>query len=122
LPQLLTLDVSFNQLQQLPMWLPKSLQWLSAGHNSISELPPALCVQFAGSLQGLELQDNQLTALPDEIKALSGLQLLALAGNPGMHPDVVEKGAGLGWAYRWLADKKQAAAAAVLKSSHRHQY
>jgi Leucine-rich repeat (LRR) protein len=122
LPQLLTLDVSFNKLQQLPMWLPKSLHWLSASHNSISQLPSALCVQLAGSLQGLELQDNQLAALPAELKAMSALQLLALAGNPGMHPDVVEKGAGLGWAYRWLAEKKQAAAAAALKSSHRHQY
>jgi hypothetical protein len=57
-----------------------------------------------------------------ELKGLSKLQLLALDGNPGMHPDVAEKGGGMVWAYKWLADKKQAAASAAVKAHQRHRH
>lgn len=121
LPHLVSLDVSHNALTQLPLWLPGSLAWLSAGHNSISELSPALCARLGGSLVGLELHSNQLVSLPGELKCLRRLQLLSLDSNPGLHPDVAEKGAGLSWAYRWLADEKQAAATAAVKASQRHK-
>jgi len=117
LPGLLFLDISGNTLQQLPGWLPASLVWLSAGHNSISHLTVELCAQLAGSLQGLELHNNQLTSLPGQLRGFSKLQLLALDGNP----DVVDQGAGLSWAYKWLAERKQADAAAALRSSHLHK-
>lgn len=116
LPNLSALDISHNRLQQLPLWLPASLVWLSAAHNWISEVLVALCVGLAGgSLQGLELQGNLLTALPSDLKGISKLQLLGLSGNPGLHPDVVDQGTGLSWAYKWLADKKQATASAALR-------
>lgn len=122
LPHLVCLDVSCNALQQLPVWLPPSLAWLSAGHNNIHHVPADLLTQLAGSLVGLELHNNQLSALPTELKALSSLQLLALEGNPGMHPDLADKGSGLSWAYRWLADKKQAAATAAVQAHQRHRH
>lgn len=122
LPGLLFLDISDNRLQQLPGWLPASLVWLSAGHNSISQLAVELCAQLAGSLQGFELHNNQLTSLPGQFRGFSKLQLLTLAGNPGLHPDVVDRGAGVSWAYKWLAERKQADAAAALRSSQLHKH
>lgn len=121
LPHLVSLDVSHNALMQLPLWLPGSLAWLAAGHNSIAELPAGLCAQLGGSLVGLELHSNELASLPVELKGMSRLQLLSLDSNPGLHPDVAEKGAGLSWVYKWLADKKQAAATAAVKASQRHK-
>jgi hypothetical protein len=81
-----------------------------------------LCARFGGSLVGLELHHNQLETLPVELKGLSKLQLLSLDCNPGLHPDVVEKGGGLSWAIKWHGDKKQAAATAAVKASQRHKH
>jgi hypothetical protein len=122
LPNLLALDVSCNRLTQLPPWLTRPLVWLVAAHNSITAVPGALCEQLTGSLQGLELQHNQLQDLPSELKAMDKLQLLSLAGNPGLHPDVADRSSGLVWAYRWLAVKKQAVASAAVKASQLHKY
>jgi hypothetical protein len=85
-------------------------------------VPADLLTQLAGSLVGLELHGNQLSALPAELKGVSCLQLLALEGNPGMHPDLADKGAGLSWAYNWLAGKKQAAAIAAVQAHQRHRH
>jgi hypothetical protein len=116
LRRLAALDVSGNALTHLPGWLPAGLVALSAGGNAIQEVPAALCERLAGGCVALQLQGNRLQQLPPAVKLCSQLQVLALAGNPGLHPDAGEHGCrGLAWAHAWLARQKAAMAAAALR-------
>jgi Leucine-rich repeat (LRR) protein len=113
LPSLRMLDVSHNQLQLLPQWLPPSMCCLLAAGNRIPEVPHDLLAGLAGSLLQLDLQDNLLQDLPAQLRLLSRLQVLALQGNPGLNPALVDKGMGMVWAYKWLTKQKSAAASAA---------
>jgi Leucine-rich repeat (LRR) protein len=119
LTQLRNVCISHNHLTRLPSWLPAGLGVLSASHNQIQEVPAGLCERLAGSLQLLFLQGNRLLQLPSELKLLSQLQLLALAGNLGLSPDAVHQGDGLAWAGLWLTAQKAATAATALRSMPR---
>jgi Leucine-rich repeat (LRR) protein len=113
LPSLRVLGVSHNQLQQLPQWLTPSVCCLLAAGNRIREVPGDLLAGLAGNLLQLDLQDNVLQDFPAQLRLLSRLQLLSLQGNPGSDPGIVDKGMGLGWAYKWLTKHKTAAASAA---------
>ena len=88
LPCLRYLDISHNHpMQQLPSWLPPSLTHIKAAGLGIRYLPPEFCFTHSNCLVHLDLQENQLTMMPNELTQLSKLELLALASNPAVHPE-----------------------------------
>jgi Leucine-rich repeat (LRR) protein len=117
LPSLRVLDVSHNQLQLLPQWLPPSLCCLCAAGNRIREVSGDMFVGLAGSLLQLDLQDNVLHDVPAQLRLLTRLQVLALQGNPGLDPELADKGMGLAWAFKWLATRKTSAVSAAQKAA-----
>ncbi|KAF6257931.1 hypothetical protein COO60DRAFT_1168900 [Scenedesmus sp. NREL 46B-D3] len=117
LPSLRVLDLSHNQLQVLPHWLPSSLCCLLVASNRIRELPGDLLAGLAGSLLQLDLQDNVLHDMPAQLRLLGRLQVLSLQGNPGSDPGLAGTRVGMAWAYKWLATQKSAAASAAQRAS-----
>lgn len=101
--QLEILDISNNQLSELPDWLPElaQLKIIFASNNLFSQLPEILgrCpkLEMIGfkanqiktlpenslpkTLRWLTLTDNQITTLPKSIGQCSHLEKLLLAGN-----------------------------------------
>lgn len=117
LPCLRVLDVSHNQLQLLPQWLPPSLCCLCAAGNRIREASGDVLAGLAGNLLQLDFQDNVLHDVPAQLRLLVRLQVLALQGNPGLDPEIADKGMGLGWAYKWWATRKTSAASAAQRAA-----
>ncbi|NEQ52634.1 MAG: TIR domain-containing protein, partial [Leptolyngbya sp. SIO3F4] len=81
LTSLTSLDLSYNQLSELPPEIVQltSLTSLDLGSNQLSELPPEI-VQLT-SLTSLYLGSNQLSELPPEIVQLTSLTSLSLMKN-----------------------------------------
>jgi hypothetical protein len=97
------LDISNNQLSELPDWLPQlsKLKIIFASNNLFSQLPDVLgrcpSLEMIGfkanqikslpeaslpkTLRWLTLTDNQITTLPESIGQCSQLEKLLLAGN-----------------------------------------
>jgi Leucine-rich repeat (LRR) protein len=117
LPSLRVLDVSHNELQQLPTWLPPSLCCLIAAGNRIQQVPDDLLEGIAGSLLQLDLQNNVLHDLPAQLRLLVRLQVLALQGNPGLDPELADKGIGMSWVHKWWAGQKTAAASTAQRAA-----
>ncbi|MEO7840152.1 MAG: COR domain-containing protein [Anaerolineales bacterium] len=81
LKNLKTLDLNFNKLASLPEAITKlqNLKTLDLSHNQLASLPESI-----GKLQNLKklrLDDNQLTNLPESISELENLTLLNLYRN-----------------------------------------
>lgn len=118
LPALRLLDLSDNQLQCFPAWVPANLVHLLAANNRICEVPGEQLSQLSSSLVELDLQQNVIQDMPAQLRIMTRLQVLMLGGNPGMDPELLEKGGGLLWAYKWMAAQKSA----VLRGTHaQHQ-
>ncbi|WIA09516.1 hypothetical protein OEZ85_008912 [Tetradesmus obliquus] len=108
--------LAYNQLACLPLELPAALPKLTSldlSHNKLQELP---CTFAALScLKLLFLAHNQLAALPSNLTRL--FLLSTLDGNPGLDPEIADKGMGLGWAYKWWATRKTSAASAAQRAA-----
>jgi Leucine-rich repeat (LRR) protein len=81
--ELSKLDLSHNELQDLPEPLFKSLsglQTLHVGNNALRTLPPALR-HCAGTLKLLNVQHNALAELPPPVGALESLVHLSVDYN-----------------------------------------
>lgn len=165
LPELEVLDLSNNQLQELPNWLPSRLKRLSASNNQINKLSENLSCKLV-QLVVLDLHDNELLEVPKELMFLEHIQILALSGNPGLDAELVESGksdrhgagspekserlgqvsaipsgrsglssariskvektkelgeSGMAWVYQWLAQRKAAAAATLMRGAHQQR-
>nr|CAH0109694.1 unnamed protein product [Daphnia galeata] len=81
--ELTTLDLSHNNLRQVPDGLEraKSLLVLNLSHNNIEAIPSQLFVQLT-DLLFLDLSHNRLETLPPQTRRLVNLQTLILNGNP----------------------------------------
>ncbi|XP_058864204.1 podocan-like protein 1 isoform X3 [Acipenser ruthenus] len=83
-PGLTLLDLSGNQLTQVPSDLPGSLEYLHLQENRISTVPPSAFLSTP-QLRGVFLRYNRLTALAVSQAAFSTLrhlQVLDTTGNP----------------------------------------
>jgi Leucine-rich repeat (LRR) protein len=84
MPKLRQLSVNFNEINSLPLALDMpELRWLSLTSNQLTDAS-ALFAALSGTprLERLWLKNNQLTVIPDSIKALTKLKTLDLRGNP----------------------------------------
>ncbi len=83
-----TIDgVVFEQINE--QW--PHLQWLYLTNNQLAALPPE--IRHLQQLQDLDLSHNELTALPPEIRHLTNLQMLYLSYNPllaALPPEIVQ--------------------------------
>lgn len=81
LTQLLSLDLSENQVTVLPEFIGNltQLQSLKLSRNDLRELPERLGKLI--QLQSLDIKNNRLAALPESFGNLTQLQLLNLLGN-----------------------------------------
>jgi len=81
LAKLQSLNISYNQLTELPELLGNliQLQLLDLSNNKLAKLPNSLC-QLA-QLSVLNLMNNQLDALPDKLGPLRKLHDLTLTNN-----------------------------------------
>ena len=81
LATLQTLDLSWNQLTDLPESIGQltQLQKLDLSYNQLTSLPDS--ISKLTQLQTLDLSYNRLTDLPDSISKLTQLQTLNLSGN-----------------------------------------
>ncbi|CAG2160446.1 unnamed protein product [Oppiella nova] len=86
LDELLVLDLSFNDLREVPHDLDKSrgLLVLNISHNSIQTIPNQLFVNLTDLLY-LDLSHNCLETLPPQMRRLVSLQSLVLSDNPLAH-------------------------------------
>ncbi len=82
LPNLITLDLSLNQLEYLPSGLCKltKLKTLLARNNVLCELPKCMS-SFSQSLEILNISGNILEHFPAHVLQLSQLKHLHLGGN-----------------------------------------
>ncbi|MDR0373114.1 MAG: leucine-rich repeat domain-containing protein [Nitrososphaerota archaeon] len=90
--QLKYLDLSYNNLENLPNELQKltNLQTLNIAGNRLGSLPD--WIQKLTNLQTLNTSYNNLGALPDWIQKLTNLQTLNIDGNNlGALPDGIQK-------------------------------
>lgn len=80
---LLVLDLSHNNLQEIPeeVELNKQLLVLNLSHNSIESLPTSLFINL-NELLHLDLSSNQLETIPPQLRRLIHLQTLVLNHNP----------------------------------------
>lgn len=83
--KLKTLELTSNNLREIPSWWPKScsgIENLFIRHNEISSIPPLLCKQFP-QLQTLYLAYNSIQHIHADIfKDCQNLIALELHGNP----------------------------------------
>uniref|UniRef100_A0A8C1M621 FLII actin remodeling protein n=1 Tax=Cyprinus carpio TaxID=7962 RepID=A0A8C1M621_CYPCA len=86
LDDLSVLDLSYNQLTEIPRDLENSRNMLvlNLGHNSIGNIPNQLFINLTDLLY-LDLSDNNLDSLPPQMRRLVHLQTLILNNNPLMH-------------------------------------
>ncbi|KAK5885275.1 hypothetical protein CesoFtcFv8_019002 [Champsocephalus esox] len=86
LDDLSVLDLSFNQLTEIPRDLENSRNMLvlNLSHNSIDAIPNQLFINLTDLLY-LDLSDNKLDSLPPQMRRLVHLQTLTLNNNPLMH-------------------------------------
>ena len=80
--ELTTLDLSYNQLTEIPEGLlrAKSLLVLNLSHNQLEVLPSQLLLATTDLLH-LDLSQNELDALPPQLRRLANLQVLVLSHN-----------------------------------------
>ncbi|XP_048519020.1 protein flightless-1 [Dendroctonus ponderosae] len=86
LEELSTLDLSHNNLKEVPEGLERarSLLVLNLSHNHIDAIPNALFINLS-DLLFLDLSDNRLETLPPQTRRLANLQTLVLNNNPMGH-------------------------------------
>ncbi|XP_041829756.1 protein flightless-1 homolog [Melanotaenia boesemani] len=86
LDDLSVLDLSYNQLTEIPRDLENSRNMLvlNLSHNSIDSIPNQLFINLTDLLY-LDLSDNKLDSLPPQMRRLIHLQTLILNNNPLMH-------------------------------------
>uniref|UniRef100_A0A3Q2X3C6 Protein flightless-1 homolog n=1 Tax=Haplochromis burtoni TaxID=8153 RepID=A0A3Q2X3C6_HAPBU len=86
LDDLSVLDLSYNQLTEIPRDLEnsKNMLVLNLSHNSIDSIPNQLFINLTDLLY-LDLSDNKLDSLPPQMRRLVHLQTLILNNNPLMH-------------------------------------
>ncbi|XP_034449276.1 protein flightless-1 homolog [Hippoglossus hippoglossus] len=86
LDDLSVLDLSFNQLTEIPRDLENSRNMLvlNLSHNGIDSIPNQLFINLTDLLY-LDLSDNKLDSLPPQMRRLVHLQTLVLNNNPLMH-------------------------------------
>ncbi|XP_067859190.1 protein flightless-1 homolog [Heptranchias perlo] len=86
LDDLSVLDLSYNQLTEIPRELEnaKNMLVLNLSHNSIDNIPNQLFINLTDLLY-LDLSDNKLESLPPQMRRLVHLQTLILNNNPLMH-------------------------------------
>ncbi|XP_071330300.1 protein flightless-1 homolog isoform X2 [Trachinotus anak] len=86
LDDLSVLDLSYNQLTEIPRDLENSRNMLvlNMSHNSIDSIPNQLFINLTDLLY-LDLSDNKLDSLPPQMRRLVHLQTLILNNNPLMH-------------------------------------
>ncbi|RVE69257.1 hypothetical protein OJAV_G00076050 [Oryzias javanicus] len=86
LDDLSVLDLSYNQLTEIPRDLENSRNMLvlNLSHNSIDSIPNQLFINLTDLLY-LDLSDNKLDSLPPQMRRLVHLQTLVLNNNPLMH-------------------------------------
>ncbi|KAI4822803.1 hypothetical protein KUCAC02_008330 [Chaenocephalus aceratus] len=86
LDDLSVLDLSFNQLTEIPRDLENSRNMLvlNLSHNGIDAIPNQLFINLTDLLY-LDLSDNKLDSLPPQMRRLVHLQTLTLNNNPLMH-------------------------------------
>uniref|UniRef100_A0AAQ4QXE9 FLII actin remodeling protein n=1 Tax=Gasterosteus aculeatus aculeatus TaxID=481459 RepID=A0AAQ4QXE9_GASAC len=86
LDDLSVLDLSYNQLTEIPRDLENSRNMLvlNLSHNNIDSIPNQLFINLTDLLY-LDLSDNKLDSLPPQMRRLVHLQTLTLNNNPLMH-------------------------------------
>ncbi|KAJ8251808.1 hypothetical protein GJAV_G00225650 [Gymnothorax javanicus] len=86
LDDLSVLDLSYNQLTEIPRDLEnsKNMLVLNLSHNSIDNIPNQLFINLTDLLY-LDVSDNKLDSLPPQMRRLVHLQTLILNNNPLMH-------------------------------------
>lgn len=86
LDDLSVLDLSYNQLTEIPRDLENSRNMLvlNLSHNDIDSIPNQLFINLTDLLY-LDLSDNKLDSLPPQMRRLVHLQTLVLNNNPLMH-------------------------------------
>ncbi|XP_055507215.1 protein flightless-1 homolog [Leucoraja erinacea] len=86
LDDLSVLDLSYNQLTEIPRELEnaKNMLVLNLSHNSIDNIPNQLFINLTDLLY-LDLSENKLESLPPQMRRLVHLQTLILNNNPLMH-------------------------------------
>ncbi|XP_047213705.1 protein flightless-1 homolog [Girardinichthys multiradiatus] len=86
LEDLSVLDLSYNQLTEIPRELEnsKNMLVLNLSHNGIDSIPNQLFINLTDLLY-LDLSDNKLDSLPPQMRRLVHLQTLILNNNPLMH-------------------------------------
>nr|XP_015215598.1 PREDICTED: protein flightless-1 homolog [Lepisosteus oculatus] len=86
LDDLSVLDLSYNQLTEIPRELEnsKNMLVLNLSHNSIENIPNQLFINLTDLLY-LDVSDNKLDSLPPQMRRLVHLQTLILNNNPLMH-------------------------------------
>ncbi|KAG2455495.1 FLII protein, partial [Polypterus senegalus] len=86
LDDLSVLDLSYNQLTEIPRDLEnsKTMLVLNLSHNAIDNIPNQLFINLTDLLY-LDLSDNKLESLPPQMRRLVHLQTLILNNNPLMH-------------------------------------
>lgn len=82
-PNLVTLNLSFNNITRLPLeiFALKKLQHLYLNSNQITELPKNLIVNNLKSLEYLDLSSNYLSIIPFWLGDLPQLQTLDISTN-----------------------------------------
>lgn len=86
LEELTTLDLSHNNLKEVPEGLERAraLLVLNLSHNHIDSIPNALFMHLT-DLLFLDLSSNSLETLPPQTRRLANLQMLILNHNPLGH-------------------------------------
>ncbi|KAJ7305988.1 hypothetical protein JRQ81_010354 [Phrynocephalus forsythii] len=86
LDDLSVLDLSYNQLTEVPRELEnaKNMLVLNLKHNSIDAIPNQLFINLTDLLY-LDLSENKLESLPPQMRRLVHLQTLILDNNPLLH-------------------------------------
>ncbi|XP_048465259.1 protein flightless-1 homolog isoform X1 [Rhincodon typus] len=86
LDDLSVLDLSYNQLTEIPRELEnaKNMLVLNLSHNGVDNIPNQLFINLTDLLY-LDLSDNNLESLPPQMRRLVHLHTLILNNNPLMH-------------------------------------
>ncbi|KAH7928928.1 PP2C-domain-containing protein [Leucogyrophana mollusca] len=81
IPDLSTLKLQNNRMEQLPWYFPRlqNLTSLNISNNKFVHVPRVICGME--SLKDLDMSFNMITVLPEEICGLSNLQRLVIVGN-----------------------------------------